>query len=374
MRWVSTPESVRAGEVSVLAIIETLLAMAGSVWLGVYFDSWWHVFIWAAIAPFLLLRTDESCNRGLRALKWIDDQIGYRTIFIIGVTTGLMFVGIKIGCTVIGVLTDFVGCIRAIIPNWKRAVFVLDFKESPEILPLPNTQALIGDPEDVKVWFICGDVLGGLRRDLKSHWRDLSWLLEVFAMVTITMIAVAYRLSLKSTALIWFPLIWALSPAKKAERTWPQQLRIERDWGVPQLVLVVSLLSLALLAFKYSAWAARYELAMSVEAWPRILGATPLAEALVAFIRPGQIPIWQVATAVNSLLGIGAYVLISYWLARYKNDDPPRDSTISTTLASGSFVRRLLSSYVILCNLYMAGRLAMKLPVPSIDTRLFPWV
>lgn len=36
MRLTSTPESARAGEPSLLAIIETLLAMAASGWIGVH--------------------------------------------------------------------------------------------------------------------------------------------------------------------------------------------------------------------------------------------------------------------------------------------------------------------------------------------------
>ena len=67
MRIWSTPESVRAGEPSALAMIETLAAMGGSVWIGVYFGTWWHVFVGAAIAPFLLLRTDLSCKMAWRS-------------------------------------------------------------------------------------------------------------------------------------------------------------------------------------------------------------------------------------------------------------------------------------------------------------------
>src|SRR5436190_1390126 len=67
MRVWSTPQSVRLGEPTLLAILETLGAMAISAWLGVRFGTWKHVLIGFCIAPFLLLRTDASSER---AIQW----------------------------------------------------------------------------------------------------------------------------------------------------------------------------------------------------------------------------------------------------------------------------------------------------------------
>lgn len=63
-RWWSTPESVEALTVSVLAIVETLAAVAIYAWIAVEFGTL-HLTISCCIAPFLLLRTPESTKRGL---------------------------------------------------------------------------------------------------------------------------------------------------------------------------------------------------------------------------------------------------------------------------------------------------------------------
>jgi hypothetical protein len=63
MRKVSTPESVKNEEISALAVFETALAVAVSAIVAYYTSSLKHIAIGAAIAPFLLLRTDESTNK-----------------------------------------------------------------------------------------------------------------------------------------------------------------------------------------------------------------------------------------------------------------------------------------------------------------------
>ena len=72
MRWVSSRESVRQGEPSVLAIVETLVATGISLWIAVRLGTVTHIVIGAGIAPFLLLRTDESAALGISALRWIN--------------------------------------------------------------------------------------------------------------------------------------------------------------------------------------------------------------------------------------------------------------------------------------------------------------
>jgi hypothetical protein len=70
MRLTSNKESVAKGEVSVLAIIETLLAIA----LVFYLSSHFNTLRWLAgamcVAPLLLLRTKESTRLGLLFLGW----------------------------------------------------------------------------------------------------------------------------------------------------------------------------------------------------------------------------------------------------------------------------------------------------------------
>jgi hypothetical protein len=60
MRFASNRDSVRRGEVSVLAVIETIVATGISFSLAWHFGTIQHVVIASALAPLLLLRTRRS--------------------------------------------------------------------------------------------------------------------------------------------------------------------------------------------------------------------------------------------------------------------------------------------------------------------------
>ena len=57
--WFSTEETAEAGKTSVLAVVETLCAMAPYAWIAWEYGTL-HLTIAACVAPFLLLRTEES--------------------------------------------------------------------------------------------------------------------------------------------------------------------------------------------------------------------------------------------------------------------------------------------------------------------------
>lgn len=60
MRAYSTPESTAAGEATLLAIAETVLAVAVVAWIAFTRTSVAHIAVAACLAPFLLLRTERS--------------------------------------------------------------------------------------------------------------------------------------------------------------------------------------------------------------------------------------------------------------------------------------------------------------------------
>lgn len=67
--WRCTDASIAAEQVSVFAVLETLLAV-GVYWALVWRFNWpWMMFISLLAAPMLLLRSDASVALGLR---WLD--------------------------------------------------------------------------------------------------------------------------------------------------------------------------------------------------------------------------------------------------------------------------------------------------------------
>ena len=70
MRLFSNPGSVRRGEPSVLAIMETVAASGLSFWLAWRLASIQHIVLASALAPFLL------CGRDTGLLKYLARRFG----------------------------------------------------------------------------------------------------------------------------------------------------------------------------------------------------------------------------------------------------------------------------------------------------------
>src|SRR5215510_14809441 len=65
MRFHSTPESAFDGEITILAIIETVLSVVAYVLLCLYLGTFKYL-AWAVVfAPLMLFRTEESSEWGL---------------------------------------------------------------------------------------------------------------------------------------------------------------------------------------------------------------------------------------------------------------------------------------------------------------------
>src|SRR5687767_14545629 len=65
MRLISNKESVARGEVTVLAIVETLLAIALVFYLSKHFNTLRWLAVAMYVSPLLLLRTEESTRLGI---------------------------------------------------------------------------------------------------------------------------------------------------------------------------------------------------------------------------------------------------------------------------------------------------------------------
>ena len=277
--------------------------------------------------------------------------------------------------------------LRSIPDNWMRQAFATDFACSPEWLPVPRRRRSIPPDtfteEESRVYYLL-TLFGDFFPDTPSRLvRRMAGLLAVcigtiVMLVPLVLCAFAYRWSIKSTAIVWGPLVWALWPVKPLRGNWGRHFRIQMALGIPQLIAVVSVLSIVFVASKCVLYCAQYELALSVEAWAKWLsshgwktGPGTLADIIVAFIRPGAFPLWHVAMAINAAIGIFLCWKIRSWLVHYKHGAPPTDAKISTVLHRSLFLRHILISYVIFCDGWIIVDAALKMPMPEFG--LFPW-
>ena len=255
MRLYSTPESVRAGEVTVLAIVETVIAVTIAIYIASRRNTLMHIAIAASIAPFLLLRTNDAVEMGI---KWFGkmDQLretwslenAYnnfpvnfpQTVWIIHPLAILIFMIISY----IGLVSTFMIRIISIIitstrhplesfkeipKNWFRIVVAMDMLYPPEIIAGAELSGL--SEYDRWKWsrFISDEIADKkaifrgitISQKFQGYKKFLIVLLVVvlaimFAFSMLVLISIYYipslifRFSLKSTSLIYLPIIWII--------------------------------------------------------------------------------------------------------------------------------------------------------------------
>jgi hypothetical protein len=438
MRWYSTRESVRAGEPTVMAIVETLLAMGASVAIGVWTGSWWHLTAGAALIPLVLLRTESGTAVGWRLARRLAGQgtaltnsllrrglvvmgiaalcgaawglgallpdstpapLFYLAVLLAAVPTWFAYVGLSaiVQMTLSGVIIPLVagrvvGGIAgvylepravpaAVCSNWWKSVLCIDHREPMEALPKPDR---IGEsPTEVHIFDLATDsheafdflrfnltdpdLRGTSIGSLPIKLALLVFLLPIFA------VSIAVRYSIKSATLLWAPLALAMMPPKPENEPWTAHLRLFGRGDLTKIVGIISIFTLAVFVGKYILFAANHALATQAASWESGLGKG-LAEFVVPFFRPGVFPIWQFAAVLNAILFLIAAGLARHWLLRHEAGLAINEVLIGRTLAWLLGVRRILTSYVIVCNFWAAWWLARKLPLPPVGSELFPWL
>jgi len=210
MPLVSSRESVRRGRVSALAIVETIAASGVSFWFAWKHDSVEHIAIASTLAPFLLLRTRLSTWYTIRVLSSLSGGIfSTNRRNLEGDTAGgIRFLAvfvlqpiIRIICTIRVFLRHPLVSIQMIPSNFYRNLFVTDFFFSPQVMP--------GSDE------IAGQVLNELNayRLIKILCKPegiIDAIVGIILIVPLLVVAFSYRVAIKSTALIWLPLLWII--------------------------------------------------------------------------------------------------------------------------------------------------------------------
>ncbi len=90
--WISSVESADKLQFSVLALVETVLAVSISFYVWFTYDFYWHIIIGLIVAPLFLLRTEKSDNYGLALFE----KYHLSTALILGLTVFLILIIIDI--------------------------------------------------------------------------------------------------------------------------------------------------------------------------------------------------------------------------------------------------------------------------------------
>ena len=365
MRLHSTKESTAAGEPSVLAIVETLLASAVLIWLSIHFNTTRWLAVAVCLAPLTLLRTEESVLRGLRWKEWWD--VGNRFTWGVGALSfllwngsivfiwrehgwgwglgmiplgllpaavgvvALFFFSIRFGATLGSVLRHPVATAAAMPRNWQRIVLATDSANDPEFIPGDDHGPVSGWKES----WISGD---GFDR----------WFFTLLALFVYPFFA-SYRWSVKATCLVYTPLLWLAGKARYS----PPDLRLAlEDYQVDPLTRLRAVFTLFLLAF----FAAKVAFMAAVNGFAAWCESTPGLTWLSLLIAPRSIPLWQLAAAGNSLLFLGLWRYAWKQARLYNTGRPPDPARVLTIWRTFTVLSVLLTIYTIGCQVTLLVR------------------
>ena len=362
MRWVSSKESVAKGEVSVLAIVETLCAIALVFYLSSHFNTLRWLAIAMCVAPLLLLRTEESTRLGI---EWFDkwrqrawcyavkmDAIGGRlnafkatVVFILGSAVAVF--SIRILATLWTCFRKPISAVHAIPGNWSRVAFSFDFCFPPELIP-----------EHPKANF--DSVKRGFR--IQGVTQIISLLLGPLFLP-----AFLYRWSLKATSIIYAPLVFVAYSTFSEGKDLRTKLELIRRGDLSRIrvlygffiVIVPFIVKLVLMA-KWNGFAAWWN-------------GNPITEFLAIYVAPAEIPKWQLAQLANSLLAIGYIFFARRALLGYELQHPWPETRVKRILGFVSGLCRILAIYTIVCTFYIFMHEASHWNLPALGEKWVPW-
>jgi len=369
MHWVSSKESVAKGEVSVLAIVETLCAIALVFYLSSHFNTLRWLAIAMCVSPLLLLRTTQSTRMGIRWVGRIIKDLGSNPTYHsstsigaplpkIGVALAYLPVGfllpflIRFGATLVSICRYPTSTVRAIPKNWVRITLAMDSCVYPEIIP--------GYPVDLG--FLITAILDHpeRRERIKRAWLNFPIVIPLF------LPALLYRWSLKATSIIYAPLVFVARSTFSEGKDLRTKLELIKRGDLSRIRVLYGIAAIAAFLVKLVLMAKWNGFA----AW---WNGNPITEFLALYVAPSEIPKWQLAELANSALAIGSMFFARHALLRYDVGQPFPDTPVKRILGFVSGLRWVLALYAIVCTGYITMRAARDWNLPAFGQKWWPW-
>jgi len=267
--------------------------------------------------------------------------------------------------------------IRAIPQNWTRVVLATDIHHPPELFPESETTPahLMGGFKFLRI----SEVPQGVREMIDGGPQERFVLAPIFIIHAgiICLFGLAYRYSLKATAIVYLPIIWVLHDSLVETTTLKQKLEDIRESQFERLkrwysafVIVFLLFVPAVLYFLLHGW---WE---QLGSWAQ--HAHPAIVVLLSaflFASPSGLHIegWHVARGFNAMLTLVLFVAADSKLRKIQRGILDMTDTTVAWLNLWLLIRGLLTIYVIGCTLYIVIAAVSWKDLFPIHIRWFPW-
>jgi len=313
--WISSLESADKLQFSILALVETLVAVGVSFFIWIYYGFYWHIVTGLIVSPLFFLRTNESIKANLLLFHKLIDKIRFieksikiihktkiiwnspniifsplanilsnqlhnsgfigKVIFIILILSlAILYIlfYLLLGITIFSLVISY-GILIIIL---LLSLLLLSSIISKIIITIKMTykypmKSIKSIPSNWFKTILSTDIFYPLELvpdiektdsdyKLSSFFSSVSSYNKIFMIFMILIIFVPtliYRYSIKSTAWIYLPLIWLIEPQNKEDLN--TRLKIESKNFIAYLmffysIIIVFIFTLLPLIFPHTAW------------------------------------------------------------------------------------------------------------------------
>jgi hypothetical protein len=187
--------------------------------------------------------------------------------------------------------------------------------------------------------------------DWKSPLQYVAWLmaapaLSVYYLVGFAILvilfgpALIYRWALKATSISYLPLLWIVRSTFRKITDLTAALRRYRK---SDLAIVTVVYSAVIIVF----FVGKIICMIGVETFAAWWNEGKLTKLLSIYVRPSEIPIWQIAAFINAILAIGLFWFAGEALLRKRERRPWSDLLIERVIRSTTFFRCVLTLYTV---------------------------
>jgi hypothetical protein len=362
MVLVSSPTSVRCGRPSLLAVVETIAASGISAWFAWKYQFIEHIVIASALAPFLLLRTRLSTRYTIRVINILEER-NFGFLFLIPLIKIISFIRVFLRYPLLS--------IQVIPGNFYRYTATIDFFVAPQVIPGAEEIVLSkivphkGVADVLDGYEIVKALFGIFTSGAPLFYLILIGPVVLGVLIPGILLAFSFRLSIKSSAWLWLPLLWVI----RQSRPGPEAMdRIELNTAQPWTKLVLTYSIFVILGFTL-------KLVLLYEVWrfENLSWLGPLGILATRLVAPAELPLWQVAAALNGVLAWAYFSLARrHVLARNKPTEAWPEGWIEREYVAFQAARTTLSLYAIACTFYIAAATAWQTRWPPIHFILFP--
>ena len=369
MRLVSNKESVARGEVSILAIVETLLAIALVFYLSAHFNTLRWLAVAMCVSPLLLLRTEESTRLAIEWYEamtdWYGERVGFDHCGWRAFLFGLVELGFnffvapsfaRIVATFVTVVHQPAAVFQSIPSNWARATLAVDTFLGLESLPEYPRGTFR------ELW----DGVSALNKEKPLAIRMPKMTVLPFVLVFFFLPALLYRWSMKATSIIYAPLVFVAHSTFSEGADLRTKLELIKRGDLSRIRVWYGVIAIA-------AFLVKLVLMMNLPGFADWWNGHPVSQFLALYIAPAEIPKWQLAELANSALAIGAMLFARHALLRDELKHPLPEAPVKRLLGFVSGLRWVLALYAILCTGYITMRAAQHWHWPALGEKWLPW-